>query len=93
MKNIEHVPVVEVASNLEVAGVLIERIVIETHLTGDHDRHFDVKSDPLGPGDSQARHLAEDVVLLKLLQTVDLKVWFPQKLQGFSIFCAHVDRP
>ena len=46
----------------------------------------------LRSGDPQSRHLAEDVVLLELLEAVDLEVGFPQKFESLSVFGAHVDR-
>ena len=84
-------PVIEVTADLEEAGVTVEGVVVETHLTGYHNCHFDVKSDSLGAGDPQPRHLTQDVVLLKLLQPVDLQVGFPQQLQRLRVLCAHVD--
>ena len=71
--------------------MLIEGIIVEAHLTGDNYRHFDIEGDLLGPGDPQPGHLTEDVVLLELLQTVDLQVGFPEKLQSLRILSAHVD--
>ena len=84
-------PVIEVTADLEEAGVTVEGVVVEAHLTGYHDCHFDVKSDSLGAGDPQPGHLTQDVVLLKLLQAVDLQVGFPQQLQRLRVLCAHVD--
>ena len=85
------VSVIEIAANLEVASVLVEGVIVKTHLTGDNNRHFDIEGDPLGPGDPQPGHLTEDVVLLELLQAVDLQVGFPKKLQSLSVLSAHVD--
>ena len=85
------VSIIEITAHLEVAGVLIEGIIVEAHLTGDNDRHFDIEGDPLGAGDPQAGHLTEDVVLLELLQAVDLQVGFPEELQSLRVLSAHVD--
>ena len=85
------VSVVEITPHLEVAGVLVEGVIVEAHLTGDDNGHFDIEGDLLGPGDPQPRHLTEDVVLLELLQAVDLQVGFPEKLQSLRILSAHVD--
>ena len=40
--------VVKVAANLEVTCVIVEGVVVEAHLAGDHDGHLDVEGDSLG---------------------------------------------
>lgn len=71
--------VVEVTANLEVTRVAVKRIVVETHLTRNDNSRFDVEYYPLGPRDPEPRHLTQDVVFLKFLETVNFQIWFPQK--------------
>ena len=71
--------VIEVTAHLEVTRVAVKRIVVETHLTRNDNSRLDVEYYPLRPRDPEPCHLAQDVVLLEFLETVNFQIWFPQK--------------
>ena len=71
--------VIEVTAHLEVTRVAVKRIVVETHLTRNDNSRLDVEYNPLRPRDPEPCHLAQDVVLLEFLETVNFQIWFPQK--------------
>ena len=72
------------ASNLELTGMIVQRIVIKHHPAGNGHSDPQLVVDRLVLHDPDAGHLLKHLLSRERLQAIDLKLWIPEILEGFG---------